>query len=100
MNADDEHANDIEGSPTRIREHLDRGEPHVADDFALVVHIEVVFAKLEHHEVLHEETENEETGPDHRESRESLLALASVDFVTHVTASLLVFDETEPTVSC
>ena len=92
MNADDEHADNIESSPTRIREHLDSGEPHVADDFALVVHVEVVFAELEHHEVLDEEAENEKASPNHGEGGKSLLTLASIDFVTHVTASLLVFN--------
>ena len=51
-----------------------------------------VFAELEHHEVLHEEAENEETGPDHGEGSESLLTLASVDFVIDATTSDLVFD--------
>ena len=72
--------------------HLDGGEPHVADDFAFGIHIEVVFAELEHHEVLHEEHENEKTRPNHSEGCESLLALASVDFVIDATTSDLVFD--------
>ena len=92
VEADDEHANNIECSPARVCKHLDRGEPHVADDFALVVHVEVVFTELEHHEVLDEEAENEEARPDHGERSESLLALASIDFVFDSATSLLVFD--------
>lgn len=92
VHTDDEHANHVEGSPGRITQHLDSGEPHVADDFSLVVHVQVVFAELEHHEVLHEETENEETGPDHGEGGEGLLALADVEFVVDTAAGLLVFD--------
>ena len=92
VHADNEHADHVEHSPEGVGEHVDSGEPHVADDFALVVQVQVVFTELEHHEVLHEEAENEETGPDHGEGCESLLALASVDFVVDATASLLVLD--------
>ena len=92
VHADNEHADHVEHSPEGVGEHVDSGEPHVADDFALVVQVQVVFAELEHHEVLDEEAEDEEAGPDHGEGRESLLALASVDFVVDSAASLLVLD--------
>ena len=92
VQTDNKHAHDIECRPNRVCKHGNRGEPHVADDFTLVVQIQEMFTELEHVKMLDEESHNKEARPNHGERCESLLTLASVDFVTHVATSLLVFD--------
>src|SRR5574344_2643123 len=91
VHSDDEHTDDVERRPADLGEHHDRGEPHIAHDGAagdIDVLIVIVFTELEHIKMGDEESDDEETGPDHREGREGLLALARIHFVGFRAAGL------------
>ena len=92
VHANHEHADYVESSPSGVCKHGDGSEPHVTDDFALSIHVQVVFTELEHHKMLNQEHQNKQTGPDHGEGGEGLLALADVEFVVDTATGLLVLN--------
>src|SRR5574344_129240 len=95
VHSDDEHADDVERRPADLGEHHDRGEPHIAHDGAagdIDILVIIVFTELEHVKMGDEESDDEETGPDHREGREGLLALARIHFVGFRAAGLAVLE--------
>ena len=59
----------VEGRPHRVRERLDRREPHVPHDLARRVPVEVPATELEEDQMLHEEDEDDRPRGEHRVRR-------------------------------